>query len=149
MPGIEQISLRKARKGSIASSIRAVIWPIAAVCWSIRSRCTRARKAWWLVNRPASASVSSGIFERILRRARSAIRAGSRSPAISASSIARPDTPRMSEATADSLMPASSSSFSSRWASRERSRVIAVRVRVRSLSCRTGSGGTNEPRTRP
>lgn len=47
----------------------------------------------------------------------------------------------MSEATAESLMPASSSSFSSRWTSRERSRVIAVRARVRSRSCRIGSGG--------
>ena len=55
----------------------------------------------------------------------------------------------MSEATEDSLIPASSSSFSSRWTSRPRSRVIAVRVRVRSRSCRIGSGGTNEPRTRP
>ena len=51
----------------------------------------------------------------------------------------------MSEATEDSLIPASSSSFSSRWTSRARSRVIAVRVRVRSRSCRIGSGGTNEP----
>ena len=55
----------------------------------------------------------------------------------------------MSEATADSLIPASSSSFSSRWTSRPRSRVIAVRARVRSRSCRIGSGGTNEPRTSP
>ena len=55
----------------------------------------------------------------------------------------------MSEATEDSLIPASSSSFSSRWTSRPRSRVIAVRARVRSRSCRIGSGGTNEPRTRP
>ena len=43
--------------------------------------------------------------------------------------------PMMSEATADSLIPASSSSFSSRWTSRPRSRVIAVRARVRSRSC--------------
>ena len=43
--------------------------------------------------------------------------------------VCRPETPRMSEATADSLILASSSSFPSRWASRERSRVIAVRAR--------------------
>ncbi|CAN5587932.1 hypothetical protein BH24ACT11_BH24ACT11_05680 [soil metagenome] len=55
----------------------------------------------------------------------------------------------MSVATEDSLMPASSSSFSSRCTSRERSRVIAVRVRVRSRSSRTGWGGTNEARTNP
>ena len=45
-------------------------------------------------------------------------------PSISASSIARPDTPVMSVATEDSLIPASSSSFSSRCTSRVRSRVI-------------------------
>ena len=55
----------------------------------------------------------------------------------------------MSVATEDSLIPASSSSFSSRCTSRERSRVIAVRARVRSRSCRIGSGGTNEARTSP
>ena len=46
-------------------------------------------------------------------------------------------------------MPASSSSFSSRWISRVRSRITAVLVRVKSRNCRIGSGGTNEPRTRP
>ena len=43
---------------------------------------------------------------------------GSRSPATSAPSIARPDTPKMSEATTESLMQASSSSFSTRFFSR-------------------------------
>lgn len=43
MPGIEQIRSRNPRKGSITCSIRLVSSPIAAVCWSIRSRCTRAR----------------------------------------------------------------------------------------------------------
>ena len=43
---------------------------------------------------------------------------GSRSPAINASIIARPDTPKMSEATTDSLIQASSSSFSTRCFSR-------------------------------
>ena len=76
-------------------------------------------------------------------------RARSWSPAISASSIARPETTVMSEATEDSLIPASSSSFSRRWTSRPRSRVIAVRARVRSRSSPIGAGGTNEPRTRP
>ena len=49
--------------------------------------------------------------------------------AMRASSIARPDTPVMSVATEDSLIPASSSSFSSRCTSRERSRVMWVRAR--------------------
>ena len=55
----------------------------------------------------------------------------------------------MSVATEDSLIPASSSSFSSRCASRLRSRVMTVRVRVRSRNSRIGGGGTNEARTNP
>ena len=74
---------------------------------------------------------------------------GSRWPSIRACSINRPDIPVMSLATLDSLMPASSSSFSSRWISRLRSRVMMVRARVRSRSSRIGAGGTNEPRTSP
>jgi hypothetical protein len=53
---------------------------------------------------------------------------------MSACSIARPDTPLMSVATEDSLMPASSSSFSSRWNSFALARTVVVRVRVRSRS---------------
>lgn len=43
---------------------------------SIRSRNNRAMKAWCSLNRPVKASVSAGIFERILRWARSASTAG-------------------------------------------------------------------------
>jgi hypothetical protein len=50
---------------------------------------------------------------------------GSRSPATSAASMARPETPKMSLATTDSLIWASSSSFSTRW-------VSAVRAATRS-----------------
>ncbi len=53
----------------------------------------------------------------------------------------------ISLATDDSLMPASSSSFSNRCTSRVLSRVMCVRARVRCRSCRIGSGGTNEART--
>ena len=63
--------------------------------------------------------------------------------------MARSETPMMSEATADSLMPVSSSSFSRRWTTRPRSRVAVVRARVRSRSSRTGSGGTKEGLTKP
>jgi hypothetical protein len=57
----------------------------------------------------------------------------------------------MSVATEDSLIPASSSSFSSRCTSRQRSRVkwVRVRVRVRSRSARIGGGGTNDAVTSP
>ena len=52
---------------------------------------------------------------------------GSRVPATSAVSMSRPDRPRMSVATEDSLMPASWSTLSSRWASRPRSSICALR----------------------
>ena len=57
------------------------------------------------VNPPVNASVNAGIFDRNRRLARSAIAAGSSRPSISACSIARPDTPMMSVATVESLMP--------------------------------------------
>ena len=65
------------------------------------------------------------ILVRIRLRASWANTLGSRSPAISAAIIARPETPKMSEATTDSLMQASSSSFSTRFFS-------AVRAATRS-----------------
>ena len=46
MPGIEQIRSQNPRKGSITTSIRSVSSSMAAVCWSIRSRCIRTRNAW-------------------------------------------------------------------------------------------------------
>ena len=63
---------------------------------------------------PVNASCRALILARIRVRASCARTEGSRSPAISAASIARPDTPKMSLATTDSLMPASSRSFSAR-----------------------------------
>ncbi len=47
------------------------------------------------------------------------------------------------------MIPPSSSNFSSRCASRLLSRVMTVRVRVRSLNSRIGGGGTNDARTNP
>jgi hypothetical protein len=67
---------------------------------------------------------------------------GSLVPATSASSIARPETPRMSVATQSSLMPVSSSALCSRLASRWRSAICVLRYRVRFLSVRIGLGGT-------
>ena len=54
---------------------------------------------------------SSGIFGRIRVKAMSANTAGSRSPAINASSIRRGDTPVTSVASDDNLIPASSNNF--------------------------------------
>ena len=64
---------------------------------------------------------------RILARASWASTLGSRSPATSAAIIARPETPKMSEATTDSLMQASSSSFSTRFFSAVRAATRSVR----------------------
>ena len=52
---------------------------------------------------------------------------GSRCPAISAAIIARPDTPNMSLTTTDSLICASSSSFSARCFSAVRSAIRSTR----------------------
>ena len=73
---------------------------------------------------------SAACLTRIRPRARPASTCGSRSPAISASIIARPGAPMMSVATVESLIRASSSSFSIRWACRDRSRVRSSRSRV-------------------
>ena len=148
-PGMLISRSRAARKGSIAASMRSSRRAMSALWASTRSRNSRAMNAWCSPNRPVNASVRAGIFERILRLARSASVAGSRWPAISASSIARPETPVIWEATEDSLMPASSRSFSSRCTSRVRSRVITVRVRVRSRNARIGAGGTKDAFTNP
>ena len=63
---------------------------------------------------------------RIRERASCANTLGSRCPAINAAIIARPETPKISEATTESLMQASSSSFSTRFFS-------AVRTPTRSM----------------
>jgi hypothetical protein len=63
---------------------------------------------------------------RIRVRASSAKALGSRSPAIKAVIIARPETPKMSEATTDNFRQASSSSLSTRFFS-------AVRTPTRSM----------------
>jgi hypothetical protein len=70
-------------------------------------------------------------------------------PLTSASSIARPETPKVSLATHASLIPASSRTLCSRCASRVRSWTSALRYRVRSRSSRIGLGGTKLGRTRP
>jgi len=68
---------------------------MSALCASIRSRNSRVMNRWCSPNRPVNASVNAGIFGRILGCTSSAIAAGSCSPSINASSIARADTPVM------------------------------------------------------
>lgn len=71
-----------------------------ALIASTRPSMVRSRKAWW----PVKASSSTVILARMLRRASCASTFGFRSPAISAASMFRPDTPKMLAMTALSLM---------------------------------------------
>ena len=94
---------------------------------------------------------SSLILRRIRRRASCARIFGSRSPAMIAWSMSRPETPWMSEITLDSFRCASSSSFSVRCFSAVRAWVRCRRYRVQVRSRRMGSGGMKlagrEPRS--
>jgi hypothetical protein len=114
-------------------------------------RCAAAAKACRASNRiPVNAFTSSGRLARILVMARSASLAGSRSPAIIASIMARPDTdPASLEMTEVSLHRASSRVFSSRCQHRVRSWVRCSSCRVYWRSARISGGGTNDGRSRP
>jgi hypothetical protein len=105
----------------IAAAILASSSTRAASTWSSRCSIAPTSSAWWSSKCPVSASIRSGILRRILECARSAIAAASRLPATSSASIARADTVVTDDATAESLIEASSSSFSNRTASRVRS----------------------------
>jgi hypothetical protein len=96
---------------AIVSSILAVsrsIWPPRVSIWSSS---ILASQAWWSQNWPVRASTSAACLTRSRPLASSASALGSRCPATSASSMARPETPKMSVATVPSLIRASSSSL--------------------------------------
>ena len=98
---------------------------MSALAWSMRDSILASRNAWWSEKWPVKASSNWLRLARRRVRASCASALGSRSPAISAASIARPETPKVSEATTLSLTWASSSSFSTRCFS-------AVRTPTRS-----------------
>ena len=129
IPGIVRSRSRVGWNGFTASVMRAVISAMLAASWSITCRCSSTRNAWCAVNRPVNATVSWAVFLRRLIRARPANVWGSVCPATRLSRIARPDTPMMSVATEDSLIPASCRTRSSRLTSRARSRVNVLRSR--------------------
>jgi hypothetical protein len=112
---------------SLILSSSALTCRVRASIWSSRMR---ASSAWWSSNRPSSASASSLRLARILPIARSASTFGLRCPPISASSIARTDWVSSVEATAEILISARSSSFSSRAHCRVRSCTRPARSRV-------------------
>ena len=114
IPGMASSRATAGASSPIWASMRACTVAMSAVIASTRCSIWVSRNAWCSVNRPVSASVSRAVLERRLPRASSASTAGSRSPAISAAIIARPETPNGSLTTTDSLISASSSSFSTR-----------------------------------
>jgi hypothetical protein len=102
----------------LAAGIAAIAWSILLVSrsiWpprvSIWSSSILASQAWWSLNWPVRASTRAACLTRSRPLASSARVRGLRSPAISASSMARPETPKLSLATTDSLIRASSNSL--------------------------------------
>src|SRR5215510_2062061 len=84
----------------------------ASICSSRKSMwasCIASNCRWWSWTMPVKACSSKGIFDRMRRFARAAIVAGSARPAMSASSMARPETPIISAITEASLILARSS----------------------------------------
>src|SRR5512132_1146711 len=106
------------RAGGLAAGIAAIacsilvvsrsIWPSRASIWSSS---ILASSPWWASKRPVNAATSAACLPRSRPLASPASTLGSRWPAMSASSMARPETPMMSVATLDSLIRASSSSL--------------------------------------
>ena len=83
-----------------------------------------------------------GILVRIRVLAICARTWGLRSPLIRAAIMSRPEVPKMSLATTESLIWASSRSFSARFFSLVWSDTSPIRYLVRSRSRRIGTGGT-------
>ena len=100
---------------------------MVASAWSMRASMARHSRAWWALNRPARASLSSGILARIRPLAISASTDGSRWPATRASIISRPDLVSTDDATDDSFTPASSRTLCRRWTSRPLSSITDLR----------------------
>ncbi len=114
-------------KGRISWSIRAESSSMVADSSSMRVRCMRHKNPWCSLKLPVRAWTRAGVLGRIRPLASCAMTCASSWPLMSASSIARPEAPKISVATALILIPASWSSFSNPWASRLRSTVRAVR----------------------
>ena len=113
--------------GPSTIAMRAVMAVMVPVRRSMWSRWVAAMKACCSVNVPVNASCKDADLRRMDALAMSAKTCGSRSPAISAAIIARPDTPKMSLATTDNLMSESSRSFSTRCFSAARASIRSTR----------------------
>src|SRR5215213_4562498 len=110
-PGISSSRSTASVNGAISSASLASSSARSASRASTRASILASRKACWSVKNPQNASASGPSLARNRVRASWARTLGSRSPATSAASMARPDTPKMSLATTESLIWASSSSL--------------------------------------
>ncbi len=126
-PGMVCSSSSWCAQGRQASAITASSSASASSTSSRRCSMVCASWACCSLKCPVSASTSCGILIRILPRASWASTAGSRSPAISAASIAHAETLVRLAATEGSLIEASSSMPSSRATSRVRSPISCTR----------------------
>ena len=124
-PGIVQSSRAAVAKGASCSSTASESRSICSSRKSMWARIADTTSACSELKRPSSASCNAGIFCLSLPLARPARTTGSVVPRQSASSIALPETPRMSVATQSSLIPVSSRILCSRLASRWRSPIWA------------------------
>src|SRR3954447_16372066 len=133
----------RARIAASSSPVTSSMRALSSSSWPSSNRVSR---AWWSVNRPCRARCRVARLRRARPRASSASTVGLRCPAISASIIARPETPSTSVSTDEILIRASSSSFSIRCLTRVRSSTRSNRARARSRTCRIASVGTSRPR---
>jgi hypothetical protein len=106
-PGISSSRSTAATNGAISSSSLASSSARSPSNASTRASILPSRKACWSVKNPVNASANNDSLARNRARANCARTLGSRSPAISAASMARPDTPKLSLATTESLIWAS------------------------------------------
>src|SRR5512132_1930796 len=106
-PGISSSRSTAATNGAISSASLASSSARSASSASTRASILPSRKACWSVKNPVNASTNGPSLARNRARANCARTLGSRSPASSAASMARPETPKMSEATTLSLIWAS------------------------------------------
>jgi hypothetical protein len=103
--GVEQLDLRRQRGEALLDLPRQPLDGVLEVL-NVREQFTDDERMV-RAEGPSRASRNWGSFLRSWPRARSANAAGSRVPSTRAASIARPETPRTSEATELRLMPAS------------------------------------------
>ena len=126
-PGMATRRWMRLSYGTVSARIRSFKVSNRVLSSSMCSSTARHMKRWCSRTRPSNACSRAGILARSRPRANSANCAGSLSPRMSASSMARTETPWLSVATAASLMLASSMTFCNRLLAAARSSVRRLR----------------------